>query len=169
VQHGGILETLLRAFGLTTPALRPCAADLNCDNKVGLADLSIFLYFAPRPAPNPVDLNKDGVVDTKDFSMLFSSWTEKLLTFVPDSVPSRAELRFETKRKDQLAFVGQAKVSGETGVPQEKLKEVGGIKKIGFLSEAKKIVSGTISFLRGLFVKAVDRASGFFGKVKLFR
>lgn len=156
VSHGGILESLLKIFGLPTPTFRPCAADLNCDRKVGLADLSIFLYFAPRSAPNPVDLNRDGVVDVRDFSVLLSSWTEKLLTFVPDYAPRRVELQPGIERKDQFAFIGQAKVTEEIDAPQDKSKEAGGVKKAGFFSGIKRAVSGAVSSLRGLFIKAVD-------------
>lgn len=160
VSHGGILESLLEAFNLRVPVIsvKPCAskADFNCDRKVGLADLSIFLYFAPRSVPNPVDLNNDGVVDTKDFSMLLSSWNEKLLTFVPDSAPRRADLRLGTEIKDQFAFIGQTKVSEEIGEARDKSKEADGVKKISFLSGIKRAVSGAVGSLRGLFIKAVD-------------
>lgn len=68
----------------------PCPAgfykeDLNCDGAIGLVDFSIFLFLQgdnqrTRPT-NPADFDRSGMVDIQDLSILFSAWTEKLLTF----------------------------------------------------------------------------------------
>ncbi|MCH7883483.1 hypothetical protein IIA95_03670 [Patescibacteria group bacterium] len=85
----GVLITFLRAFLPPIPELPlipeilvPCLpiTDLNCDGKINLQDLSIFLFFEPKSAPNPADFNRDTRVDIRDLSILFSDWTERLLS-----------------------------------------------------------------------------------------
>ena len=52
-------------------------ADLNCDNRVNLTDLSILLYNWNGPKNNPKsDINKDTRVDLTDFSILLYYWTD---------------------------------------------------------------------------------------------
>lgn len=61
-------------------------ADLNCDGRVNLADLSIFLFLSGRALPNIADLNFDRFLNVKDLSYLFYNWTDRLLTFVPEGI-----------------------------------------------------------------------------------
>jgi hypothetical protein len=53
-------------------------ADLNCDGKVNLFDLSILLYYMKHPGSFDAfhDLNKDGKIDLADISVLFYYWDE---------------------------------------------------------------------------------------------
>lgn len=52
-------------------------ADLNCDSRVNLTDLSILLYNWNGPKNNPrSDINKDRLVDLTDFSILLYYWTD---------------------------------------------------------------------------------------------
>lgn len=52
-------------------------ADMNCNGRVGLTDLSIILYNYNKPTLTNLraDLNKDGVVNLTDFSILLYYWT----------------------------------------------------------------------------------------------
>jgi len=98
VGGGGIILDLLKRFlppllpreivELFPPEIPvPCPyprQDLNCDGRIDLQDLSIFLFLTPEPAPNPADFNDDTKIDTRDLSSLFFAWTERLLTFGPD-------------------------------------------------------------------------------------
>lgn len=52
-------------------------ADLNCDKRVNLIDLSILLYNWGKPKNNQrADINKDGTVNLIDFSILLYWWTD---------------------------------------------------------------------------------------------
>jgi len=99
---GGIILALLRQFVAPTPFVQPVvlpcpypATDLNCDGQVNLQDLSIFLFLAPRPVPNPADFDADLKVGIKDLSVLFFDWTERFLSFAPEdkvvSVPTEVD------------------------------------------------------------------------------
>jgi hypothetical protein len=62
-----------------TPLIPRCVrfGDLNCDGKVNLTDLSIFLYFLNQPwqIASRYDINEDGVLDLRDISIMFYYWT----------------------------------------------------------------------------------------------
>ncbi len=52
-------------------------ADLNCDGRVNLTDLSILLYNWGNVKNNPrADINKDSKVNLVDFSILLYEWTD---------------------------------------------------------------------------------------------
>ena len=87
---GGDLSGLSRALNITilanasvatSPAVldenKGCkSADVNCDGRVNLVDLSVLLYWYKNPIPpSRVDLNKDGIVNIVDFSILIYRWT----------------------------------------------------------------------------------------------
>ncbi len=59
-------------------------ADLNCDGQVNLKDFSVFLALGPRTGPNPADLNNDNQVNSRDLSMLLASWTQRFFAFSPE-------------------------------------------------------------------------------------
>jgi len=51
-------------------------ADLNCDGRVDIIDISILLYWFDKPNVSPkVDLNADGRTDMTDLSILVYYWT----------------------------------------------------------------------------------------------
>lgn len=51
-------------------------ADLNCDGRVNLTDLSILLYYwQQKGAGIKADINKDGIVNLIDFSVMLYWWT----------------------------------------------------------------------------------------------
>ncbi len=51
-------------------------ADLNCDGRVDIIDISILLYWFDKPNVSPkVDLNVDGRTDMTDLSILVYYWT----------------------------------------------------------------------------------------------
>lgn len=51
-------------------------ADLNCDERVNLTDLSILLYYwEQRVTHNRADINKDGIVNLIDLSVMYYWWT----------------------------------------------------------------------------------------------
>lgn len=49
--------------------------DLNCDGKVDIVDLSIFLYYADRSYITRYDFNSDGKINLVDISILLYYWT----------------------------------------------------------------------------------------------
>lgn len=61
-----------------SPTTGTCAkiADINCDNQVGITDLSILLsnWNLTAPANPRADINRNGRVDLADLSMLLSNW-----------------------------------------------------------------------------------------------
>lgn len=84
----GIIMTLLRQFVpyMPLPSLptTPCGTDFNCDGKVDLSDLSIFLYLESKSTPSPADFNRDAKVDTSDLSIFLLDLTEQVATFIPE-------------------------------------------------------------------------------------
>lgn len=121
-------------------------SDLNCDKKVDLKDLSIFLYFSSIPEPekfSPADLNRDAKVDTRDLSILFSQWNGKFLTFTPESqIKALADRLNVAAPEGGLAFVGGGKVRAASApaLPEER-------------ETKKNILKTLISFVAGLFAK----------------
>lgn len=100
---GPFFELVERIIQLAfAPCLPP--TDLNCDGKVGIQDLSIFLFLTPGTIPNPVDFNDDRRVDVRDLSILFTDWNEKLLTFAPEGEAARLAAGGERG----LALIGPA-------------------------------------------------------------
>ncbi len=63
--------------GITPVTIPFCKiADLNCDGRVNILDLSILLYFSDHPGSNITryDLSKDGKLDLMDISVMFYYW-----------------------------------------------------------------------------------------------
>ncbi|MEM2947097.1 MAG: fibronectin type III domain-containing protein [Candidatus Bathyarchaeia archaeon] len=128
---GGIIESLLRIFGIEVPIPpefvtlppQPClpATDLNCDGKIDLQDLSIFLFLTQRPMPNAADFNKDAEVDVKDLSVLLTDWTERLVTFAPENgvVPVEPR-RFE--KPPEKGFAALVPIIPPKELPPERSK-----------------------------------------------
>ena len=127
-------------------------SDLNCDGKVNLEDLSIFLYFSSvQEKLSPADLNRDAKVDTRDLSILFSRWNGKILTFTPESqIKALAEKLSVAAPEGGLAFVGGGKVQA-TSTPQ--LAE-GGRAGWDALRALFSLIVGLLSKLAGL-IKAI--------------
>lgn len=98
---GVIKNFLISLIAALHEPLVPCAGgvsgDLNCDHKIGLQDLSILLSRAEA-------------VSITDISILFSHWTEPLLSFVSES--SRYDLPRAVEKvlapEKQIASVGEA-------------------------------------------------------------
>lgn len=109
---GGIIELVLLITGVLPVIPEGCVpitpVDLNCDGKVGIQDLSIFLYLSPQPSPNPADFNDDLKVDLRDMSTLFSAWTERVLSFVPNGTPRVVVEEGKVTRRDSFAAAGVA-------------------------------------------------------------
>jgi hypothetical protein len=68
---GGGIRTVTTACGNI--------ADFNCDGRVDLLDLSIFLFYIDEPGTPPAvyDLNSDGVLNLKDISIIFYYWSDR--------------------------------------------------------------------------------------------
>lgn len=81
--------------------------DLNCDGKVSLQDLSVFLFFSPQPLPNPADFNNDRVVDLQDLSFIFFGWTERPFAFISEEPVRlvRQDVEKGEVSKKELAFI----------------------------------------------------------------
>jgi hypothetical protein len=128
----GILELVLLITGVLPVIPDGCVpqtpVDLNCDGKVGIQDLSIFLYLQVQPSPNPADFNDDLQVDLRDLSALFSEWTERVLTFIPEGAPRAVAEDGKITRQDSFAAIGEAVIGdtasdGGDGAGQEGLWE----------------------------------------------
>ena len=143
-EGGGIIESILRLIGFPSilrPTLplpvRPAECpypptDLNCDGVIGVQDLSILLYLAPQSDPNPADFNRDREVDIKDLSIMFSDWSERLLTFAPEA-QARLALREPVSpgTPPGFAFVGESLLQAPP-VQAEEGEEAGREPKIGW-------------------------------------
>jgi len=84
----GVVLALFKSFVGLPPSVKisaKCGADINCDGKVDTRDFGAFLYYGSLQLPNPADFNRDGTINSKDLSFLFFRWTERLLTFKPES------------------------------------------------------------------------------------
>lgn len=118
----GILKLVLLITGV--PPVIPegyaplSPVDLNSDGKVDIHDLSIFLYVSPQPFPNPADFNDDLKVDLRDLSALFSAWTERVLTFVPEGVPRVVVEDGKITRRDGFAAIGEAAAGDAVSKPE---------------------------------------------------
>lgn len=119
----------------------PCPAgfpkeDVNCDGTVGLVDFSIFLYLQGSDqrnrTANPADFNQDGFVDVQDLSILFSAWTEKLLSFdSTDSTESaRGALSRGTSRMNALPHMPLNARQALTGAPQQETALMGSVSSV---------------------------------------
>lgn len=130
----------------------PCspATDLNCDGRINLSDLSIFLYFLPQEGPSPADFNRDSKVDLKDLSVLFSDWTGRFLSFIPERARAQPETVLE-EPETQLALISEAV---EPGAPpaEEKPPATEGI---------KFLISGIGRWFYGIIVKFFNFIAGF--------
>lgn len=161
----GIILDLLRKFVppvpkflLITEGRSPCFTDINCDGKINLVDLSIFLFFTSQPTPNPVDFNNDSKVNAKDLSILFFDWTERLLAF--GSKEDRVYEDFDGELEDTIFDVDPQKqvasvvhvVAVEKDIIEQKPKssdERGVIGRIsGFIVD---VVGGALNFFWSLF------------------
>ncbi|MDP2704475.1 MAG: hypothetical protein Q8P01_04660, partial [bacterium] len=116
--NGPILDLIILITGVPPVIPEGCSpvspVDLNCDGKVDIYDLSIFLYFQAQPSPNPADFNDDLRVNLQDLSALFSAWTERVLTFVPEGTPRAVVEEGRVTRRDSFAAVGEAVGRTET-------------------------------------------------------
>jgi hypothetical protein len=69
-----------RAVTVGIVRIRPACfniGDFNCDGRVGIADLSIFLYWMAKPLADArdYDINNDGALNIIDISIMFYYWT----------------------------------------------------------------------------------------------
>ena len=60
----------------TTLQCASIPADLNCDTKVNLTDLSILMYYWQKSGTTLADINKDKIVNLVDFSILLYWWND---------------------------------------------------------------------------------------------
>lgn len=119
---GSIVVTFLRTFlpPVVTPiVVRPCTpiTDLNCDGRVGLTDLSIFLYLSEKPALAIADFNSDGKVGVGDISVMFFDWTERLFTVTGGRGESPV-LITQAERPVPLSFFDLISQSGPAAVEE---------------------------------------------------
>lgn len=153
----GVLITLLKQFVQPPFYRRPvppppvsCFTDLNCDGKINLQDLSIFLYLEPKPIPNLADLNKDAKVNTQDLSILFSAWTEQQLTFIPEGAFA---LREEPSVERRLELPQPAAIF-KAFTPEEEVKAEE--PKAGIFEKAREWVGNLFEKVTDFF-KAIFR------------
>ncbi len=68
----------------TAPPLLPAAAqivDFNCDSHIDMVDLSVLLYFYGESGSDVIryDLNRNGLVDFPDVSIMMFYWTDNAI------------------------------------------------------------------------------------------
>lgn len=138
------------------PVIVPCApvTDLNCDGRINLIDLSIFLYFSDAVPPTPVDFNKDSSIDTRDLSVLFSDWTDRVLAFADESPPLRERVFREGDRG--FAAIGEiAEAQEEPGlekiVPEAEPQQVGPTLTQRIVGVLYRVFERTFNFVRSIF------------------
>ncbi len=156
--YSSYLDSLnkLGIFPLLPTEAKPCSIifDLNCDGIVSLKDFSIFLAVQNRPASNnPADFNKDNKVDVKDLSILLSEWTGKLLSFL-EPVPGA----FLTGPVKKLSFSGEASISVLKKPSKLPLSTSFSRKPIvvvesGFVGAAVRFFSGVFDIIIKLFTR----------------
>ncbi|MBI2039284.1 MAG: hypothetical protein HYT22_03330 [Candidatus Niyogibacteria bacterium] len=149
---GGIVLSLLALFLPPVPALPPPpipdvarVADLNNDGRIGLRDLSIFLYFSVTEPPR-VDFNRDGKTGAGDISILFYGWT-------PPAYP----LALVEARRDVAALGDEGELLGSFS-DRSQLAIISPVAPEGTAKEAP--VSA-----RGMFSRAADAARRLFHAV----
>jgi len=157
-----IPERLLPKILRIIPAIAR-AADLDGDRRIGLKDLSIYLFYSIHPKEFArADINRDGKVDLKDLSTMFYGWTDEI----------DVALQAEEKQEDTGEFftVGEESivrnVSRDTQVatpavlsaPQEPSVENQETKAIEkspglfkrFLNSIKELFSSLTTFIAGV-------------------
>ena len=137
----------------------PCdhRADLNCDNKIDLRDLSIFLFVDSQKDLSRIDFNRDEILDAKDLSILLSDWSEPFLIF--EKNPSYTSPQGETMRqkeilsRDTLAeqFVSVGLIPSDANTAQKQQEPLA---QLGFLyTQAKQSVEIAWSFTKDAVVR----------------
>lgn len=163
----GILELVLLITGVPPVIPEGCvpisSVDLNCDGKVGIQDLSIFLYLSPQPSPNPADFNNDLQINLQDLSTLLFRWTERILSFVPEGTPRVVVEEGKVTRRDSFAAIGEAAKGEAVSKPESVTsgKELFG----GARKEGRRFVGIVSDFLSRLAQGAVSFVLRFFGRI----
>ncbi|MDO8600010.1 MAG: hypothetical protein Q7R73_00095 [bacterium] len=160
--NGPIIDLIILITGVPPVIPEGCSPispiDLNCDGKVGIQDLSIFLYFQAQPSPNPADFNDDLRVNLQDLSALFSRWTERVLNFVPEGAPRVVVEEGRVTRRDSFAAVREA--VGEKGAESKE----GGLFE-GVQDGGRRFIDAFFGFF-GRVLRAVTSFVGqFLGRV----
>lgn len=125
-------------------------ADLNHDGSVGLKDFSILLSIV-----------NDNTLHPKDLSLLFYRWTEPLLSFKPDYVSQFASSyqSFENKPKENFIF----------NRPREQAASLGELSaKPEAAVEPKQAVAVPQEAVSGLFNRVKNFVAGIFGRISDF-
>lgn len=167
---GGVLESFLKAFGLTPPRrLSPAPSlipvDLVYDGKIGLSDFSAFLFLMSRPLPNPADFNGDRRVDLRDLSILLAGWNEQL--FVPNEDLQRVARGGEGSKEEGRFRTEIA--SAQQGSVFRRIDAAGAIKEYIKQSTIKQqIIAAASSFfhtIRAAVFSAYSRLDAMFAWV----
>lgn len=148
-----IIETILETIGIPPPlpgCIPVTRTDLNCDQKVNLIDLSIFLFLSPAETASRVaDFNGDDKVDLRDLSILFSDWNERVLTFTPEKEFSPFS---EPKKEEKPAEHGQG---GFASLGEAPLTSSGSPSLVGATEKTQerlgKTLTSTVSTIGSFF------------------
>lgn len=81
---GGLIGFLGQQFLPSTFCSDKRLGDLNCDGQIDLRDFSIFLALLPTKTPNPADFNTDSLVNFTDLSLLLAGWSGDFINFKPE-------------------------------------------------------------------------------------
>lgn len=144
----------------------PCAqsTDFNCDGKIGVEDLSIFLYASASPQRALADLNRDGKVDIKDISILFFHWTAR--SFAISSSERRLFSAASIGREQETSapsFLSDTARSGgfatvwESASRKEKSGAQAALKKVLQLNrQAADYARGIFDLWKNVFMSIID-------------
>lgn len=122
------------------PGIVKCGrADYNCDGKVNLKDLSIFFSFPRR-------------VNTRNLSLVFADWTDRLLRFGPEPGTGIAEAppgagrageRIRRPIRPPLAQIGEIVRPAPPAEPREP--------RVGILKRILQFFTAILRFLGRIF------------------
>jgi len=136
------------------PQIPPCAgrSDFNCDGRVDLKDLSIFLFLESQPPEaNPADLVRDETINPKDLSVLFFEWSAPLFSFVPGEYVNGIPALFP-EPADGLALITQSEPGAASEKhleePEEPLAPMHGI---SILEKIIRVIMGIIGAIINFF------------------
>ncbi len=127
--------------------------DLDCDKKVGLKDLSIFLYFMSQTGPNPADINNDKTVNAIDLSFLFFAWTEKFLTFEGNGLASILPAPKKSTFAGVPGGLAAVIVKPETTGTEQKVEPAPPQVLTGFFAKAAALVKKATDAVYNLFTR----------------
>jgi hypothetical protein len=129
---GPVGEIIAQIVGEPLGIVKCGRADYNCDGKVNLKDLSIFISFPRR-------------VNTRNLSLVFSDWTDQLLRFAPE----RGEAIAEPALAPRLRPVLRPQVAQVSDIASEsppRTETGAGEKRVGLFQRIADVLKAIVRF-----------------------